>query len=316
MRKWRAFVANFCILVAAAVSVASSAAAHIRATTDYSSFVNPVSTTAFAMGYFGVGGIFSIAGGVVFDGKARFFLENGNHVQPAPINLLSLVADKNGSVQIRHKNELYNLEIHTGLACPLGTFIARGGLIAYTVPDDTSEAARQRMKSEGLEGEKLVNAEIAKEFAGGPFDSLLDGTDFAETVDIPDAFKRPIIDGINKVASPGLVLGDEFDELGSYINTDAQVTYKVYLVAGVGRVDTEGVPFRYYWDRTKKRTALVDDITAFSQDWPSTQRLSQLPQPWSQYDFVSLYQNAGIFREFFNADASKFRAFVADACRR
>src|SRR5262249_2917530 len=104
----------------------------------------------------------------------------------------------------------------------------------------------------------------------------------------------------------------------SYLNTDQQVTYQVYLVAGERRVDIAGVPFRYFWNYAADRSALISNVEALSQTWPPDQTLTNFfdrnSEP-TQYDVVSLFQTAGVFRELRNANPQAFGHFVSAACQ-
>ena len=106
-------------------------------------------------------------------------------------------------------------------------------------------------------------------------------------------------------------------KIGSYVNTDLQVTYKAYLVAGTDAVETAGVPLRYYWLLDSNWTPGVFSVEALAQNWPANATLTDWTAPNAQptqYDIVNFYQTAGLFRQLHQTDAAAFDSFTAQAC--
>ena len=302
------------IAILGTFAVALPSFARIRTSVTYSSFVNPESTTAIAA-VFQRGGIFTIAGGVVLQGRAQFYLEEGANEQSISADALGLTIDPKGAVFINYQDRAYQLEMHKGLACPLGKFVTRGGIIAYTIPpgnrDEAPQTRRSRMARAGLVNEG--NEGVAQEFAETGFRGLFEEADFADDEPLPSDLETRIITKINNALGPNRTS----DAGGSYVNTDDQVTYQVYLVAQARRVDITGVPLRYYWRYASDGSALITSVTALSQDWSEGQALTDFSEPndgATQYDIVSMYQAAGVFRQLREVNSSKFTRFVSTAC--
>jgi hypothetical protein len=103
------------------------------------------------------------------------------------------------------------------------------------------------------------------------------------------------------------------------VNTDAQITYAIYLVdeqPGRGRVEISGVPLKYRWVQRRDGSFAVHKVEAFSQEWSGSPALTvfQRNAQATQYDVISLYQAAALFRAMQQANASAFSAFVDSAC--
>jgi hypothetical protein len=142
------------IAFAAILLSAISAPAVVRVSDPFKFSFNDPNLTARARGNFGRDGEFEIAGGVVFQGQAQFYLEDGNTGKSISASSLTLNAEADGTVSLKYKGKSYKLEIHKGLACPLGKFIIRHGEIAYTIPARDDEPAQARMTRAGLVDQK------------------------------------------------------------------------------------------------------------------------------------------------------------------
>ncbi len=304
------------IIVCVFVSCLASSALAASRPDSFNAFLNLDAPASFARTFFSRGGYHSIGGGVSLQGQAQFFLERGSQHISIPASDIRLSSDTQNRLFLEYAGERFELEAHRGIACPLGTFVSRDGVIAYTIPPDTIAAnerdARERMSRAGL-----VNNEIAREFHRTVFASLVEEADFADVVPLPDDVQKRIIQSINSTL--GTTRTPYAQSIGSYINTDNQVTYRVFLRAGARSVDVAGVPLRYSWTYAADGSALVHSVTIFSQDWDPGARLADLSAPMpqlSQYDFVNLYQVAGVFRQMHMTNPNAFQQFVATACSR
>jgi hypothetical protein len=284
----------------------------VRRTTAYSTFISPTPTRVVT-GTFSSGGIFAIAGGVVLHGKAQFLLETATSKQTVAGETVGLAAGNEGAVYLTQGGDKYRLGVHKGLACPLGRFVLRDGEIAFTVPADNSAASLRRLAARGLV-RATDGGWIAKEFANTDFEGLMADADFADTVTLPNTLSAQLMTGVNTSVS---ATARSEVERGSYINSDAQVTYRVFLLAGKGRAEVAGVPLRYYWSYAADRSAIVNRIEVLEQEWPDRPRLTDfasLDAETTQYDVASLFQSAGIFRQVRTQAPADFRAFVTAAC--
>ena len=307
---WRDRIAP---LIGALLVLGASALAQVRPTSDYSPF-DPAPNNATRR-TFGPGGLAGIAGGVLFQGNARFFREHGT-TELVDSGALALSMGAPPAVVITFGATRYNYNLHAGLACPLGKFVNRGGEIAFTIPPDESIEAFARLNAAGAVRLAQYSNPVfaAMEFARTPFIPLLEKVDFADVVPLPRDLEATIANNINRASGTGPVEGS-----GVYVNSDAQTTYAVYLVdeqPGRGRVETSGVPLKYSWVQRRDGSFGVYKVEAFSQQWSGAQSLTVLQgnsQP-TQYDVVSLYQAAGVFKALQHANATAFSAFVDSAC--
>jgi hypothetical protein len=305
------------------VSAIATGAAQVRQSFTYSTFVNSHAAPA-TIRAFRSGGFFAIAGGVVFQGSSSFYLESVSGKQKVSAENVSLTSSANGNVYLNVASEAYRLEIHRGLACPLGRFVEREATIAYTVPPATflkhhyTDAELRRQQSQfDQEGVVLVEVQsgelmgFAKEFVKTPFLQLLYKADFADVVSLPPAIRTSLMMNVNQGVSAGQAQGH-----GTYINSDSQTVYQAHLMQTTRRVETEGVPLRFYWSFASGG-ARVTDVVALSQSWPAGTKLTNFnvkgAKP-SEYDIISLFQNAGIFRELRRANSASFDHFVESAC--
>lgn len=285
----------------------------------YRSFIQTNATARFATNAFGQGGFAFIAGGVVLDGQAEFYLDENKQMVSAAD--LALQVDERQKVYLTYRGVPYQLEAHAGVACPLGKFIIRNGLVLYTVPPDVpkgleDEQAR-RITKEGLVRVRMSGGFVAKEFENTNFVELLSGSDFAATVSLPKNINEELVQSINDALGKGRRLAEDLGPMGSYVNTDSQIVYKTYLLAGTKRVDIAGVPLRYDWDYATDGLALVNSVRAYSTKWRGAPELANLADKnarVSQYDYVTFYQIGGIFRQIFMSNPSSFRSFVDKAC--
>jgi len=300
--------------LAATLAMPTTGAAQVRMEPDAASLVAPASPELAAL--FRRNGYFLIAGGVVPGGSASFFLEQNGTDQPVAASAVQPVAMADGSMALRSGGATYQVGMPSGLACPLGEFVARDGLIAYTVPKYVNPDSPANMVRAGL-----VRHRVAREFDGTPFVPLLKAADFGDTQPLPPTVTQQISDSINKAHGIGrLVLDASMDldtMIGSYLNSGLQVTYHVYLMPGSGRVEIGGVPLRYFWKMENDGSAAVFTVEMYAQDWPSGTRLSNVTAPDAkptQYDIVNFYQVAALFQQLHETDAAGFATFVDRAC--
>jgi hypothetical protein len=307
--RWKiAFAAAACLL-------SSAAYAQVRPDTNLSSFVDPA-TGPMAQELFGRSGYFMIAGGVVLGGSANFVLEQNGRDRSVDVAAVLPVANPDGSVSLAYGGSTYPVGMPAGLACPLGRFVARDGIIAYTIAKFMDPESRRAMMNAGLKRHR-----IAREFDGTPFETLLHAADFAETTPLPPAMAQELTASLNAANGiNGFVIeaADQTEKpIGSLINTDAQVHYRVYLVAGAHRVEISGVPLRYFWELDRSGAAGVFAVDSLSQNFSAGEGLSNWEtmktQP-TQYDVVNFYQVAGMFRQLHESHPTQFSAFVDQVC--
>jgi hypothetical protein len=155
---------------------------------------------------------------------------------------------------------------------------------------------------------------VAQEFAYESILKVIEETDFAEIVKLPRELEDRLLRKINMIL--GADRNADSGPTGSYVNTDSLITYRVHLVAERGRAEIAGVPLRYQWRFGTDGSAIVKRIVAFSTEWPPNSRLANIEanDPPSQYDFVALYQAAGVMRQIALSNPDNFRSFVARAC--
>lgn len=314
-------------ILALGMALAAPAAAQVRREADTAAMVNPDASPAL-QSLFARSGLFMIAGGVLPSGHTLFLLERHGADQPvAPGSVrLALLAD--GTAALTHGGMSYRIGMPAGLACPLGEFVGRGGVIAYTVPRYMDPRSRLAMREAGL-----AHHRVAREFDGTAFESLLRAADFAQTEPLPPAVASRIAESINESHGlRGMVLNASDDDgpmIGSFINSDLQMTYHVYLMppaeaksatgaTSIGTVEIGGVPLRYFWKLDGAGGAAVFGVEIYAQNWPASARLADLTKPGAQptqYDVVNLYQVAALFRAVHETDAAGFTAFVGQACQ-
>jgi hypothetical protein len=283
----------------------------------YNTFINTNTSAQFAANAFGRGGFFFLAGGVVLHGQAQFYLDDGQGKRNVPAADVTFSIPKSQSVYLHYRDDKFRLQAHKRIACQLGRFVARDGLIAYTIPPDTpdnlTEVQSTRLKEAGLV--EIETGFIANEFYKTPLARLVRIADFGDTAELPDELKHSLINGINEALGSNRHLDEDVD--GSYLNTDHQVTYQVYLVTKSHRVEVGGVPLRYYWDWATDGSGIVSDVRAMSTDWPDGSKLSDLSDSanrLSQYDVVALYQTAGVLRQLSVSNPEQFKSVLATAC--
>ncbi len=295
--------------------LAAPAWAQTRIEKQTASFVDPAAGAA-AQQLFGRSGYFMIAGGVVLGGTANFYLERNGTDTAIPASAIRLATSHDGDVTLTYAGATYHLAIQAGLACPLAKFTARDGIIAYTIPKFIDPESRHLMREAGL-----VRHRIAREFDGTPFETLLHAADFAVTTPLPPDIARALtatVNDANGLRDFVLTAADELKKpIGSFINTDAQVRYRVYLIAGTARAEIGGVPLRYFWEMDRGGAAGVFAVDQFAQNWVPGTALTNFTatgaQP-TQYDIVNFYQTAGLFRQLHQTDAAAFDSFTAQAC--
>ena len=105
-------------------------------------------------------------------------------------------------------------------------------------------------------------------------------------------------------------------QLGSYMNTDALVTYEVYLLSkekGRNEVGIADVPLRNEWIGFENSDySVISKIKPHSINWNDEVTLSA--EKPTQYDIINTFQVAALFRHFKNRDEKIFRTNVDDVC--
>lgn len=295
---------------ALALGAAYPAACQVRTEANPAALVNPTNTAETQM-MFERSGLFMIAGGVVPGGHAAFFIGN----QPLPAADVQPIALANGAMALRAQGATYRLAMPAGLACPLGEFTVRDGVVAYTVPKYMDPHSRIEMLDSGL-----VHHRIAREFDSAPYAALLKAADFGATVPLPPTEAAQITGGINIANGiSGLVLtaSDDLDTMiGSYLNSGMQVTYHVYLMPASHNVEIGGVPLRYFWKLDSSGAAGIFSVEMYAQNWAPGTQLSLPNAAPTQYDVVNFYQVAGLFRQLHESNPGAFMAFVDKACNK
>jgi len=295
-----------------AIFCALPALAGIRASSSISNFINPATPVRSS---FANGGIFEIAGGVLFHGQAAFYLETAGRppIVIAP-TAVALVADEHGTVSISYNGGRYRFDMHAGLACPLGRFFSRNGQIAYSLPPFAEE---ERLRNAGLV--KVAGDPdhlIAKEFSRSRFVGLLHDADYDTAMtDLPPGLAQRLLKSAGNVGGKS----QDSDDADSWLNMDQQVTYKVYLMDATKSVDIAGVPLRYYWVLDQDGAARVINVAAYSQDFSDGVGLtdfSDAANDPTQYDIVSLFQAAAVFRQVHLTNPKGFTQFVTAVCNR
>jgi hypothetical protein len=273
-------------------------------------------TSQIDQALFGPDGYFLLAGGVVLRGSARFLVEQDGRDRPVGDTAVVPVAAPGGGMALHVAGSTYRVGMPPGLACPLGRFVRRDGLIAYTVLRYMNDESPRALQQAGL-----VRHRLAREFDGTGFETLLRAADFGATEPLPAGEGQAIASAINESNGIGafvLTAAAEDDRMiGSYINTDVQVTYRVYLMAGAQRAEIAGVPLRYYWAMDRSGTPGVFSVEALAQDWPPGATLTDWRVPGAratQYDVVNFFQVAGVMRQLNVASPEAFGRFVAAAC--
>ena len=229
------------------------------------------------------------------------------------VNELQLVVlDKNklrnnrtdyDAIGIRYKENVYEIAMPDDLINPLMRFIQRGSFIVYTVPvaggDNQYFAQQSLMKFRNVP--RLGMGYVAKEFLGTPYAALLEATDFAKTQPLDRKFEKSIV----SMSIGGLGRGD-FTGVGSYVNADFHVKYKVFLVTSRGKrvANVGGLPLRYHWRAAGKgRAVKVYKVEAFS--FPT--------EPFSLQDrSVMFFQTTAILRQFQRANRTEFNRFLGE----
>jgi hypothetical protein len=303
------------LLAAASCLLANAAQAQIRVEPNTATYLNPANGN-LARALFGPNGYFMIAGGVVLAGTATIILEQNGTDRPVDPAAVTPVANTDGSVTLRYGGVDYRVGMPPALACPLGRFVARGGIIAYTVPKFIDSDSRHAMMRAGLKHHR-----IAGEFDGTVFEPLLHAADFAATKPLPPAIAQPLTASLNEANGiDGVVIeaaATDEKPIGSLINTDAQVRYRVYLMASSHQVEISGVPLRYFWELDRSGAAGVFAIEELAQNWPAGTTLTDWSVPSAQptqYDVVNFYQVSGLFREMHISRPAAFAAFVGSVC--
>jgi hypothetical protein len=285
--------------------IACSVFSQRRVPVEMSAIIQPSSEAPF---YFSRHG--RLGGGVVPRGSAEFI---GPKNAVLSVNDLQLVVlDKNklrnnrtdyDAIGIRYKENVYEISMPDDLVDPLMRFIQRGSFIIYTVPvaggDSDYFAQQSLMKFRNVP--RLGMGYVAKEFLGTPYAALLEATDFAKTQRLDRKLENQIVS--RSIA--GLGRGD-FTGIGSYVNADFHVKYRVFLVTNRGKrvANVGGLPLRYHWRAANRgRAVKVYKVEAFT--FPT--------EPFGLQDrSVMFFQTTAILRQFHNANRTEFNSFLRE----
>ncbi len=298
------------LLTSVACCLAGSAFAQVRRGPATAEITSP--SVGLAQTLFGEDGYFRIAGGVVLGGQASFVLERNGVETPIDPALVTPVGVPGGGFALRYGGHAYPLRTQAGLACPLGRFIGRGGMIAYTVPRFLDEQAREDMIRAGI-----AHHQMAREFLGTGFEPLLHAADFAATTPLPAAVSGRLIADMNdSTGLSGYALRASYQlagMVGSVLNTDSTTRYRVYVQPATGTVQIAGVPLRYFW-AYDNGAAGIFAVSAYAETWPAGTGLTDARVHATQYDVINFYQVAGVMRQLRQDQPRQFAAAVARAC--
>ncbi len=315
MRSILRSLATTAVSAAALLAAMPTAPAQVRNEPAPGALVDP-SVSPATRALFERSGIFMIAGGVLPAGHATFLMEQNGTETPVPAQDIQLATQPGGRVALVSAGITYQLGIPAGMACPLGQFIGRDGLIAYTIPKYMDPDSRRALSEAGL-----AHHRIAREFESTLFAPLLRAADFGDTEPLDPRVAEKITNGINRGNGlHGLILDASFDLdklVGSYLNSDMQVTYRVYLQPATKSVEIGGVPLRYYWSMDRSGVGGVFSVEAYAQNWAPDAKLSNLAAPGvrpTQYDVVNFFQVAAVFRQMHETAPAAFAGFTARAC--
>jgi hypothetical protein len=311
------------LLVVAALVVALDSQAGVRVDNVYSPYIHANVT----MPLFLPGGGFMIGGGVFLEGSAVFLLEENGTSSRISDKAVGLEFDSPGSIYLSYGQAKYRLELQRGLACPLGRFVLRGGRLLATLPPEpnakrlsdagvvpvTPKSLPAALKAHPF-SRALHGMFVAKEFKNTSFETLAVQADFSETGPLPPSLRSEIIRSVNNYISTAYGSKGTTSENGSYVNTDRQVTYRVFLVKERKEADISGVPLRYSWITTDGKPPIIDDVVALSQEWPDGTHVSDPTAQPTQYDVISLYQASGVMRQLSASRPDHFKNFVSRVC--
>lgn len=323
LNRWRFYLRIFSqVSIVCAIAAISS----LPALAGVRPFGADVASTFFSSsslhGTFGAGGVFGIAGGVLFHGQAKFYHEDAAGADtPISAKDVSLVVGDDHSVAIEYLGTPYRFDMHAGLACPLARFMARNGQIVYSKPPFGVSDKTRAAGLVAIPGDE--EDMVAKEFSKSHFVDLLSAADYDDNM---EALSEELTKKLLQSAGNRSGKSQDSDKADSWLNIDQQVTYKVYLIDASKSVDVSGVPLRYYWKLggsevsfLEDRPASVINVEAYSQEFSDGTTLSDFQEPDvtpTHYDVVSLFQSAAVFREL-HLDAPKtFAKFVTGTCGR
>ena len=302
------------LVIYAVLALTTGAAAQVRRDDAADSTISH-DTRRIEAALFGPDGYYLLAGGVVLHGTARFAIEAAGHDEAVAASAVTPVAEPGGRMALQSGGVLYQLGTPAGLACPLGRFIERDGLIAYTVVKYMNEDSPRALIRAGV-----VHRRLAQEFDGTAFEKLLRAADFAATQPLTDGGTiAASLNAQNGVGAFVLRAADVSNSrVGSYVNSDLQVKYRAFLMKDGAKVEIAGVPLRYYWVLDSEGVPAVFSVEKLAQDWPAGAGLSNWAAPDArptQYDVVNFYQVAGVLRQLHAASPEVFGKFVEAACR-
>lgn len=312
------------LLVAAALVITLESQAGVRVDNKYSPYVH----AEVSMPVFLPRGGFMIGGGVFLEGSAVFLLEENGKSARVSDKAIGIDFESPGSVYLSYGQTKYRLEMQRGLACPLGRFVLRGGRLLATLPPVpnakelsaagvmpvTPARLPAALKASPL-SQVLYGMFVAKEFKNSSFEALAVQADFSRSAPLPPALRSEIIHNVNNYINTAYGSRvSPIDDNGSYINTDRQVSYRVFLVKEKNEAEISGVPLRYSWTTADGKPPVIDDVEALSQEWPDGTRVSEPVGQPTQYDVISLYQASAVMRQLRASRPDHFKTFVSRAC--
>ena len=269
---------------------------------------NPLTT-------FNINGVYLIAGGVLLNGDAEFFVGDGDDRSVRSAKELGL-AHRAGNWYIVDAGKEYELRVSQSIICPTARFVSRGGLIAYTVPPFEDEA---RLASAGLI--PGLGGYIAPEFAKPPLSDLVYEADFAATEQLPTDLVREIIsyyDPSKDYTKLVIPMNNWERSSYSYVNSSEQIVYQVELDGNTGAVSAKGLPLRYYWTGSPSGMGGMPEILNVKILSPDRSRMNKSfpgAVPVAQGEILDLYGLAAILNQFERADPEGYDRIVAAACR-
>jgi hypothetical protein len=201
------------------------------------------------------------------------------------------------AIGIRWNGKIYKLSAQDDLIYPLMKFIQRGSYIAYTIPVvdfDEDYFQENALVSDGL------GSYVAQEFASVTHAEFLSEVDLdTETEEIPADIKARIISEVNQGKEQAS------SRIGTYVNADFHVKYKVFLdiVNGDTTAEVGGLPLRYFWRVASNDSAIIRNVQVF-----------KFPEEKFdlQYRAILFFQTAAILRQFSLTNKREFNRFLKE----
>lgn len=294
------------------LAICFGAIAQVRRRIQVSRSINP---SPVAGTYFR--GTFRFGGGVVPRGTAQFLSPDNKGLNPSQLELVildnaKLANDRTDldAIGLKWQGQVYKLAMPDDFVYPLAKFVQRESEIAYTIPVvlfDEEYLKTRRLKDfrRVLLNYKYFMGYAAEEFESFSHKEFLEKLDLSRDVgEMTDADKRLIMEDIKKEVRGSNVIQDRLG--GSYVNADFHVIYHFYLTSTNGKnvVDSDGVPFRYYFRVASDNTAIIRHIQVFA--FPEDAR-----DPKFQDQAILFFQTTAILRQLYKDNRPAFNRFLA-----